>query len=48
MRLKGADIAEVQMVSITHENLDRELDCLSFKEKKYWESFLKTKGGDAS
>ena len=44
----GADIAEEQMLSIARENLDRVQDSLSFTERRYWVSFLKTKGGDAS
>lgn len=37
---KGADRAEEQMASITHEYLDRVWDGFSLPERNYWQSFF--------
>jgi len=37
---EGIDRAEEQMVSTSHEYLDRVWDILSLPERKYWESFF--------
>lgn len=36
---EGADIAEEYQVSISHDVLDKNWDCLSSQDRKYWESF---------